>query len=76
MLFLAPGVQREGEVRANDKGEADGLALAGQCLAKGQALGDQGGIAFIHGSHFCLLLKFEISEAVGEHAAVYSVSVM
>ena len=50
---LAPGgVQGEGEGRTNRKGEVKDLALAGQCLAEVHALGGQGGIYFIHCSHF------------------------
>ena len=49
---LAPGVQGEGEVRTNGNGEVEDLALAGQCLAKVQALHEQGGANFGHCSHF------------------------
>ena len=42
-----PGVQGEGEGGAEGEGEVEGLALAGQCLAKGQTLGCQGGGDFI-----------------------------
>jgi hypothetical protein len=35
---LHPGVQGEGEGGAEGEGEVEGLALAGQCLAKGQTL--------------------------------------
>ena len=50
--FLSPGVQGEGEVRTDDQGEVEGLALAGQCLAKIHALGGQGGVNITHCSHF------------------------
>ena len=50
--FLSPGVQGEGEVRTDDQGEVEGLALAGQCLAKIHALGGQGGVNISHCSHF------------------------
>ena len=40
-----PGVQGEGG--AEGEGEVEGLALAGQCLAKGQTLGCQRGGDFI-----------------------------
>ena len=40
---LTPGVHGEGEVGTNGNGEVEGLALAGQCLAKIQALRKQGG---------------------------------
>ena len=49
---LAPGIQGEGEVWTNHNGKVKGLALAGQCLAEVHALGGQGGIYFIHCSHF------------------------
>ena len=45
-----PGVQGEGEGGVEGEGEVKGLALAGQCLAKGQTLGYQGGGHFI--THF------------------------
>ena len=54
---LTPGVQGEGEVRTGGQGEAEGLALAGQCLAKIHALGGQGGVNITHCSHFDLLLN-------------------
>ena len=60
VLILAPGVQREGEVRANGKIEADGLALAGQCEAKGQALGRLGWCCFHLQQPFLVLPISEI----------------
>lgn len=49
---LTPGVHGEGEVGTNGNGEVEGLALAGQRLAKIQALRKQGGANFGHSSHF------------------------
>ena len=37
-----PGVQGEGEGCAEGEGKVEGLALAGQCIAKGQTLGGTG----------------------------------
>ena len=56
---LHPGVQGEGEGGAQGEGEVEGLALAGQCLAKGQTLGCQGGGDFI--TH-CGLDNLRLSE--------------
>ena len=53
---IAPScVQGKREAGIDLEGEAEGLALAGQCLAEGQALGCQGGTVPAHGvssSHF------------------------
>ena len=60
---LSPGVQGEGEPRADGQGEVEGLALLCQCLAKVHALGGQGTVSFTRGGHFILLLNYGIAEA-------------
>ena len=50
--LLAPGVHGEGKGGADGNGDVEGLTLAGQRLAKVQALGEHGGVNNVHTSHF------------------------
>ena len=62
---LAPGVQGEGEVRTNGNREVEDLALAGQCLAKVQALGGHGGASLVHSSNISAVIFFKTCAALG-----------
>ena len=53
---LLPCFKGKGEGGADGDGEVESRALASQCLAEVQALCDQGGIIFIHCSHFFFVL--------------------
>ena len=58
---LHPGVQGEGEGGADGEGEGEGLPLAGQRLAKVQALGRQGMVTS-HSYWRCQFCRFYLNQ--------------
>ena len=66
---LSPGVQGEGEPRADGQGEVEGLALLCPCLAKVHALGGQGGVNITHCIHFDFTSELRNSSNFREHVA-------
>ena len=73
---MFPGVQGKGEGRVNLEGEAERLALAGQCLAESQALGCQGGLFPTYSGsshfHFSSELRKVIHEFHNGHVAAFT----